>query len=197
MIFRGFSVLYVKGVNLNQTKPIMKKVILVICVAVLGVVLPSCSRTADMDKRVDEATMRTLTINLNEIDLSSQLNAMRNSVSFEDVQKYVSLTSPQTKGGEKDYEIIPQVDEENDTIFYLVQYEKGWKLIASDRRVQPILAENDNSSFNQSFVSDASKEWLGILATDMKIAKHLADEDLGLSPEEVDLNKKYWASFCV
>ena len=174
----------------------MKKCFLFICVAVLGVVLPSCSRMADIDKRVDDATMRTLTINLDEIDLSSQLSAMRNSVSFEDVQKYVSLTSPQTKGGEKDYEIIPQVDEENDTIFYLVKYEKGWKLIASDRRVQPILAENDNSSFNQSFVSDASKEWLGILATDMKIAKHLADEDLGLSPEEVDLNKKYWASFC-
>ena len=130
VIFRGFSVLYVKGVSFNQTKPIMKKVILVICVAVLGVVLPSCSRTADIDKRVDDATMRTLTINLDEIDLSSQLSAMRNSVSFEDVQKYVSRTSPQTKDGEKDYEIIPQVDEENDTIFYLVQYEKGWKLIA-------------------------------------------------------------------
>ena len=44
VIFRGFSVLYVKGVNFNQTKPIMKKVILVICVAVLGVVLPSCRK---------------------------------------------------------------------------------------------------------------------------------------------------------
>ena len=47
---------------------VMKKGFFVICVAVLGVVLPSCSRTADIDKRVDDATMRTLTINLEDIE---------------------------------------------------------------------------------------------------------------------------------
>ena len=103
----------------------MKRTILLIIAAFCVVSLASCSHTAVIEHPVDDATLRTLTINLDELDLSSQLSKTRNSVSFEDVQKFVSRTSPQTKGEEKDYEIIPQVDEENDTIFYLVQYEMG------------------------------------------------------------------------
>lgn len=164
--------------------------------SVFGAVLSSCNHMAIIERPVDDAALQTMTINLDSLDLSSQLSKMRNSVSFEDVQKYVSRMSPQTKGGEKDYEIIPQVDEENDTIFYLVQYEKGWKLIASDRRVQPILAENEEGRYEDMMKVDGPRIWTEILAYEMKTVKHLSDEEFKMPREEQEAWKKLWAAYC-
>ena len=63
------------------------------------------------------------------------------------------------------------MDEENDTLFYLVNYEKGWKLIAADRRVQPIVAESSESSFDGDIHTPGMGLWLNIAATDMKDIK--------------------------
>ena len=82
----------------------MKHFISIFSVAVMLLFAASCSHGVTVERPLDELAMRTLTLDLNAVALSTQLQGIRNSVSLEDVQKYLDHTSPKTKGGEKGYE---------------------------------------------------------------------------------------------
>ena len=196
MIFRGFSVLYVKGVNFNQTKPIMKKVILVICVAVLGVVLPSCSRTAIPESPIRKLDASMLLINLDDAGFALSVLPDCHSVSLKDINQYARQFSCNTKSGDVDYAIEPVVDGDNDTLMYVVKYTKGWEMVSADRRVQPILAMDYESNYQDIIKEDGISLWLSMMAMDMKAVIHASDDELTIPKEEQERNKRFWESFC-
>lgn len=121
-----------------------------------------------------------------------------NRVSLSDVMTVVSFgqkkTRAQTKG---DIEYEPIVDVENDTLFYLVSYPMGgWRLFASDKRVPAIVAENEFSTFEEEKKNEKAALWLCCMAEDMKYVKHASDDMLGLSKEEIEINKDFWNMVC-
>ena len=115
---------------------------------------------------------------------------------MDDIQKYAAQYSHTTKGEEVEYEIEPFVDEENDTLFYAVKFDKGFKIIASDKRVNPILIEEEEDSYESLRNNKPAWFWTRIMSAEMKEVKHTSDEDLKIPKEEQEYYKKYWASFC-
>lgn len=69
-------------------------------------------------------------------------------------------------------------------------------MIAADRRVQPIVAESSESSFDGDILTPGMGLWLNIAAKDMKVIKRSSDEMLNISKEEQEFNKLLWASIC-
>ena len=114
------------------------------------------------------------------------------SLTLTDIQIYAELTRPATKG-ESSYDITEIKDETGETIFFVLQEESGWKLLASDMRIFPIVASNDEGRFDEDVLSDASVcTWLKGMEMDMKTVKNTVSEGLKLSEEEIKSNIEYW-----
>lgn len=156
----------------------------------------SCSNDYPHLSSVSVPKLSEFIINLDDYLAQASFNSGVNRVSLSDVQKISNRFSFSTKGGNSILSIESIVDNENDTLFYLINYDCGWKLIASDRRIQPIIAENTECSFEEATNADAVRLWLDIMATEMKVVKNSSDEELGISKEEQARNRLLWVSSC-
>lgn len=84
-------------------------------------------------------------------------------------------------------------DESNDTLLYIVNHpEGGWTIYASDTRVPAILAQSSKGTYEEASENDNLTAWVGTMAEDMKIIKHLDDSGLIFSSEEIKHNQKFW-----
>ena len=50
------------------------------------------------------------------------------------------------------------------TLFYILNYDKGWEVVAADKRVQPTLAHGDSGEFTMECDNEAMKFWMNMLA---------------------------------
>jgi len=119
------------------------------------------------------------------------------SVSIEDIELYANQNLKNfssTKSEKSEFVIQPLSDKDNDTLLYVIKYHKGWDVIASDKRVQPLLASDSESDFDEVMKTEGPGKWLEIIASEMKIVKHLPDEDLKLPKEEQEYNIMFWQS---
>lgn len=114
-------------------------------------------------------------------------------LSLSDIQSLIDITSINTKGG--DSPSIEEIQDEEETIFYLVQYKEGWKLYSSDMRTFPIIAWNEKGDFKElvSF-SEGIAGWMSGMALDMKTVKHSTNDELKLNSDEIDENVNFWLS---
>lgn len=67
--------------------------------------------------------------------------------------------------------ILPIVDIYNDTLFFAIDFNPGWKLISSDRRTPVVLAESESGSFMESMTADGPAVWLEFIAEDLRKVK--------------------------
>ena len=121
---------------------------------------------------------------------------LSSSVTSSDVMTLVSSFRPCTRGTEEEsYEYL--VDDENDTLFFVVNYpEGGWTMYASDKRVPAVVAASDSGHFNLNNMTSTMGDWLELIAEDMKEVKHSTDERLALSATDIETNRAYWDAVC-
>lgn len=117
-----------------------------------------------------------------------------NEVSIKDVMEYAKVTFPKTKG-EKSFIVIPLVDDLADTLIFVIKFEKGFRLVSSDKRVPPILAENDESDYDSWLENESRRHWINMMAADMKVIKATPDQELLIPLEEQNQYRAFWDSY--
>ena len=102
--------------------------------------------------------------------------------------------STKTGSSQSRYSVKPYVLNSTDTLMYIVQYENGggWKILSSDTRVPPILAESESGRFSLEDGSPAISSWLRNMANDMAKVRASSDDELVFSKEEIENNKAVW-----
>ncbi len=50
------------------------------------------------------------------------------------------------------------------TLFYILNYDKGWEVVAADKRIQPTLAHGDDGAFTMDCDNEPMKFWMNMLA---------------------------------
>lgn len=53
------------------------------------------------------------------------------------------------------------------TLFYILNYNDGWEVVAADKRVQPSLAHGDSGEFTMDCDNEPMKFWMNMLAEDV------------------------------
>ena len=95
----------------------------------------------------------------------------------------------QTKSDCSLLDIAPYV-EDSDTLFYIANFERGWKIIANDQRITPVLAQDDTGNLRlDSLANENLRFWLDVTAD---YIKHFdGDENI----DEIRDNIAFWESF--
>lgn len=99
--------------------------------------LAACSSADDFDFTQNQ--------NLLKVDVKSAPNTDF-KVNEQLLHKFLSIKK------EKAEKITPIINDD-DTLAYIIDYEKGWKLISGDQRLSPILTQSDNGTFDISVLS--------------------------------------------
>lgn len=83
----------------------------------------------------------------------------------------------------------------NETVFYIVNHpnNQGWKIISSDRRTPPVLAESPRGSFSMGTDNPGLLAWMVGVAEDMFAIRHAENVDLSFSEEEISANIRFWS----
>lgn len=118
-----------------------------------------------------------------------------NTVTTSMVKDMLERNQSSTKADKKisQYTVEPYVFS-GDTLMYIVQFKHdgGWRILSSDTRVPPILAESESGCFSIEDGSPAVSVWLRNMANDMAKIRASSDEELTFSKEEIENNKRKW-----
>lgn len=145
-----------------------------------------CCSTINVDNEIQ--AIKTLDVKT----LSSYTTSNNYALSLDNILTYANLSRPATKVGET-YNITEIKDIEDETIFYVLQKESGWELLASDMRVFPIVACNADGIFEDDILStEGTCIWLEGMVMDMKVVKHSNNEELKIPKDELEWNIAYW-----
>jgi hypothetical protein len=94
-----------------------------------------------------------------------------------------------------DFNIKCFTDAEHDTLLYMCNNKGGgWTIYSSDMRVPAIVAQSSSGTIEEALINVNLRAWLGTMAEDMKVIKHLKDSELKFSSEEIKSNKSFWSS---
>ena len=109
------------------------------------------------------------------------------------VGDYLGNPEQFTKSAEKNYSLSAYTDKYSDTLFYIVNYDnkQGWKILSSDVRTPPILAEGESGSFVLD-ENPSVRLWMEGVAMDMAAVRQSKDSELSFSSEEIALNRSLW-----
>ena len=131
-----------------------------------------------------------------QMDCFSVCAQESNRVSLSDVQAFAMNNDLRTKTGEVvDYTIRPYLGKNADTLFFIINYRdnNGWKIISSDKRTPPIIAESSRGRFSLEGVNTGFFIWMDAIVGDMSIIKQLPDDGLSFSQEEINEHKAFWS----
>ena len=103
------------------------------------------------------------------------------------------MASTPTKGSDQVVAIEPFVDEEGDTLMYLVNYDNGWKILSADKRTPVLIAQGDYGTISLSTDNKGLLAWLEFTAADMKHIIHLQDGELNFTADEIASHRQEWA----
>ncbi len=85
------------------------------------------------------------------------------------------------------------------TLFYILNYDKGWEVVAADKRVQPTLAHGDDGTFTMDTDNEPMKFWMNMLADGVLKTRQTSDIATRTSAdnaeeETTDVNQhlKFW-----
>jgi len=115
-------------------------------------------------------------------------------VSINDAWRFVeNHQSAATKGGDA-ISILPVIDKMLDTLLYIVNYEEGWSVLSSDRRVPAIIASSPTGNISLEESNHAFLSWLNSTAIDIKRVRESHDSELKFSNKEINMHKRAWES---
>lgn len=102
------------------------------------------------------------------------------SVSEEDAKKYISVVCPG-----KEYSLDPYILD-NDTLLYLFNFDKGWIIVAGDKRINPTVAESEDGQMSLKTHNENLSAWIDCYADEISVIKK---DDKEVSNEYT----KFWA----
>lgn len=117
------------------------------------------------------------------------------NVSMKDMEAYLHFKE---LGYGKKSESVKPVAEGSDTLFYIVNYDEGWELVAGDKRAPVLLASGAEGSFSMETENVEMLFWIDCLASEVKILKHM--EDFSSCTEEelenMQSSRRFWGLVC-
>ncbi len=128
--------------------------------------------------------------------LQNDLNTSNHFVSLSDVETLCRAQYHQTRGNiDSEFKIKCYKDVTNDTLMYIVNHPNGgWTIYASDTRVPAVLAESSVGTYEEASKNEGLSAWVGTIANDMKTIKHISNNQLNFSSEEIKNNQNFWKS---
>ena len=142
-------------------------------------------------KEQDRCAQSVKTIDLFPKNTCEDVNSY---VGINDVWRYVeNQHSAETKGMDV-ISILPVIDKMQDTLLYIVNYEEGWSVFSSDRRVPAVIASSPTGTISLEDDNHEFLSWLNSTAIDIKRVRESLDTELKFSPEEIDMHKREWGS---
>ncbi|MBQ3711751.1 MAG: C10 family peptidase [Bacteroidales bacterium] len=117
------------------------------------------------------------------------------NVSMKDMEAYLHFKE---LGYGQKAESVKPVSEGDDTLFYIVNYDKGWELIAGDKRAPVLLASGEEGSFSMETENVEMLFWIDCLASEVKSLKHMEDFS-SCSEEELEnmqSSRRFWGLVC-
>ena len=126
-------------------------------------------------------------------DFQTRINSSYTRVSYNDALHYVQKhTDTRTKSDAEAFHIEPVVDKSLDTLLYIVNYENGWKILSTDKRVPAEVAYGDTGTIDLNTENPAFLSWLSGAAKDMKVIRATSDEGLSFSNDDIRFNISRW-----
>ncbi|MBO5805841.1 MAG: C10 family peptidase [Tidjanibacter sp.] len=87
-------------------------------------------------------------------------------VSEADLENYVRYRRSATKQPNLTVKEVKSYGfDSSQTLFYILNYEKGWEVVSADKRVQPTLAYGDEGAFTMDCDNEPMKFWMNMLAS--------------------------------
>ena len=87
-------------------------------------------------------------------------------VSEADLENYVRYRRSATKQPNLTVKEVKSYGfDSSQTLFYILNYEKGWEVVSADKRVQPTLAYGDKGAFTMDCDNEPMKFWMNMLAS--------------------------------
>ena len=117
------------------------------------------------------------------------------SVSMKDVEAFLHYKN---LGYGKTAVSVEPLSDGEDTLLYVINYNKGWDIIAGDKRAPVIIATGDNGGFSKEIENVEMLAWVESLAADVKILMHLKDYS-SLTNEQltnIEQSKHFWRLIC-
>lgn len=145
----------------------MKKLrlLILLCVALFSV---ACSYNELPDNLQPAATLEDkITLNIEtraETYKGEQLD-QKYFVTAADLENFVNFRRTESKRfGFSVKEVKSYGFDSSQTLFYILNYDKGWEVVAADKRVQPTLAHGDEGTFTMDTDNEPMKFWMNMLA---------------------------------
>ena len=86
-------------------------------------------------------------------------------VTVDDLENFVKFRrSSSEKSNLSVKEVKPYGLDSSHTLFYILNYDEGWEVVAADKRVQPTLAHGDSGTFTMDCDNEPMKFWMNLLA---------------------------------
>lgn len=132
-------------------------------------------------KNIEQMSVPELFINSEDVDNSIYRYAFARAHS-----------SVMTKSGENGVlSIAPILNNKQDTVMFLINYNHGWEIIAADKRLPTTLFESEFGHFAFE-KDDPLTMWLDIVSDDMTRIMSVSNEHLAFTQEEIDYNMSLW-----
>ena len=151
-------------------------------ISLLALIINSCANTKDdiLDNSEQDTTISTA--------VKSDAKENIGDDEFGVTQRMAELYVAANKDNPKIVDIEPYIID-GTTCFYIINFEKGYKIISADMRTQPILAEsNSDNLYFERLESVGVKTWLEDTADRIMILKKL-------NPKTQEDNSVLWKGF--
>lgn len=120
-------------------------------------------------------------------------------VTAQDLENFVKFRRDASKRPDLSVkEVVSYGFDNSQTLFYILNYDKGWEVVSADKRTQPTLAHGDEGTFSMDTDNEAMKFWMNILADVVLDQRQISDnETLTRSetadePQEVSDYVQFW-----
>lgn len=87
----------------------------------------------------------------NDINPREEIHATAESIQLCSIRNYIISNRKATRGA--DFDIRPYIDENGDTLMFIVDYEEGWELFSNSLTAPMSLIKSDTGNFNSSLKS--------------------------------------------
>lgn len=154
----------------------------------LSVILCAACEKSFLNESVDQASV------VAEPDLITKagLGGLSSNVSMEDIEDYLHFKN--LSSGRRAVSVDPYT-KGNDTLLYIINYEKGWELIAGDKRAPVILGHGSGEVFSLNMENEAMLSLVDCLASDIQSLKTRKDVTSFTEEDVANMNSStlFWS----
>ena len=120
-------------------------------------------------------------------------------VTAQDLENFVKFRRDASKRPDLSVkEVVSYGFDSSQTLFYILNYDKGWEVVSADKRTQPTLAHGDEGSFTMDTDNEAMKFWMNRTANGVLVQRQTSEDETTTrsetadDPEEVNEYVQFW-----